>query len=41
MLDISKHYRIPIITMEEIIAKGQSLLQGELLEDYFEELPFI
>ena len=41
MNSISAHYRIPIITIEEIINKGKSLLNGELLEDYLEEMPMI
>lgn len=41
MNSISTHYRIPIITIEEIIEKGKLLLNGELLEDYLEEMPMI
>ena len=41
MKSISDHYRIPIITIEEIIDKGKVLLSGELLEDFLEEFSII
>lgn len=41
MKEISQHYKIPIITLQDILESGKNLLEGELLEDYIKELPLI
>lgn len=38
---VSEHYRIPIITISDIIQKASEEYKGELLDDFLEELPNI